>query len=265
MPELQNLIEVVGDPGAEDNPLNPSLPICMQKCNLQISGYGRTPGDVLIQGDRRKMDVLRIDRANGIYLSNFTIEQGAFNDVDLVKVDGFHIHYMVARYAQNYGILSFTAVHGLYENIEAYNNGDSGVYPGSNAKGCNVDPNAYGICDAGSSAANPRAGCGPTTTETAQHQLPRQRAGLLGHGGQLHLRPRLGVPRQQHRPDHGLLRLGPSRDAAGVLPLGAQPDPLQQRQLLHRRAAGLCNSPRSPHARRRSCARSSRLPSGPAS
>lgn len=164
-PNSKNLIEVVGDPRPENNPLDPSLPICMQKCNLEISGYGRTPADVLIQGDRRKTDVLRIDRANGIYLSNFTIEQGAFNDIDLVEVDGFHINRVVARYAQNYGILSFTAIHGLYENIEAYNNGDSGVYPGSNAKGCEVDRNAYGTCETGSSAANPRAGCGPATTE----------------------------------------------------------------------------------------------------
>jgi len=164
-PNSKNLIAIAGDPRTEDNPLNPGLPICMQKCNLQISGYGRGPGDVVIQGDRHKTDVLRVDRANGIYLSNFTIEQGAFNDIDLVEVDGFHVHNVVARYAQNYGVLSFTAVHGLFENIEAYNNGDSGVYPGSNAKGCNVDPNAYGNCDAGASAADPRAGCGQPTTE----------------------------------------------------------------------------------------------------
>ena len=164
-PNSKNLIEVVGDPTPEPNPAAPSPAVCRQLCNLQISGMGRTPSDVLIQGDRKKMDVLRIDRASGIYLSNFTVEQGAFNDIDLVEVNGFRISRVIARYGQDYGILSFTAINGLYEHIEAYGNGDSGVYPGSNAKGCNVDLNSYGTCETGATAANPRAGCGQPTTE----------------------------------------------------------------------------------------------------
>ena len=31
-----------------------------------------------------------------------------------------------------------------YRNIDAYGNGDSGLYPGSTMKGCDVDPNTYG-------------------------------------------------------------------------------------------------------------------------
>jgi hypothetical protein len=182
-PNAKNLIEVVGDPRHEDNPPNPSLPACLQKCNLQISGYGRGPGDVVIVGDRRKADVLRIDRANGIYLSNFTVEQAEFNDVDVVEVNGFRLSGLVVRYAQNYGALTFTSGHGLYDHVEAYGNGDSGVYPGSNPKGCDVDRNAYATCEQGASAQNPRAGCGPSTTELRQINSHDNVLGYSGTAG----------------------------------------------------------------------------------
>jgi hypothetical protein len=182
-PNSKNLIEVIGDPRPEPTPLDPTLPVCLQKCNLQITGAGKGPGAVLIQGDRKKADVLRVDRANGIYLGNFMIEQAWFNDVDIVEVDGFHVTGVVTRYAQNYGVLAFTSIHGLFDNIEAFGNGDSGVYPGSNAKGCNVDLNAYGPCDAGSSAANPRAGCGELTTELKQINSHDNVLGYSGTAG----------------------------------------------------------------------------------
>jgi hypothetical protein len=182
-PNSKNLIEVIGDPSHEDTPSNPSLPVCSQKCNLQITGVGKGPGAVLIQGDRRKMDVLRVDRANGIYLGNFMIEQGAFNNIDIVEVDGFHVSGVIARYAQNYGVLTFTSIHGLYDHVEAYGNGDSGVYPGSNAKGCDIELNTYGTCDLGSSAANPRAGCGAPTTELKQINSHDNVLGYSGTAG----------------------------------------------------------------------------------
>lgn len=145
-PNAKNLIEVIGDPSVEADPAKPSLPKCVQKCNLQIAGLGKKPEDVLIRGDRKKMDVLRVDRAYGIYLRNFAVEQGAFNNIDLVEVDGFRISKVVARYGQDYGILTFTSTNGLYDNVEAYGNGDSGIYPGSTEKGCPTDPNKYGLC-----------------------------------------------------------------------------------------------------------------------
>jgi hypothetical protein len=145
-PNAKNLIEVVGDPTLEADPAHPSLPKCLQKCNLQISGLGKEPEDVLIRGDRKKADVLRVDRAWGIYLRNFAVEQAAFNNVDLVEVNGFRISKVVARYGQNYGVLTFTSTNGLYDHVVAYGNGDSGIYPGSTEKGCATDPNAYGPC-----------------------------------------------------------------------------------------------------------------------
>ncbi len=146
-PNARNLISVIGDPRPETDDQKPVTPKCIQLCNLQIAGLGKEPEDVLIRGDRKKQDVLRVDRAYGVYLRNFAIEQAAFNNVDLVEVSGFRISKVVARYAQDYGILSFTSVNGLYDHITAYGNGDSGIYPGSSEKGCDIDPNAYGTCD----------------------------------------------------------------------------------------------------------------------
>ncbi|HKF79989.1 MAG TPA: hypothetical protein VKB17_04115 [Thermoleophilaceae bacterium] len=164
-PNSKNLIAVVGDTRPEPDPDHPITPKCVHLCHLQILGLGRKPTDVRIVGDRRKLDVLRIDRATGIYIRNLSVEQGWFNGIDLVEVSGFRISKVVARYNQNYGILTYTSEHGLYDHIDAYRNGDSGVYPGSNEKGCDyVNPNAYGMCDRGT-ATDSRAGCGPPTTE----------------------------------------------------------------------------------------------------
>lgn len=168
-PNSKNLIAVIGDTRPETDPKAPSTPICIQLCNLQIEGMGRLPKDVRIIGDRKKSDVLRIDRANGIFLRNFLIEQGSFNDVDIVEVDGFRVSHVIARWAQNYGILSFTATHGLYDHDVGYGNGDSGLYPGSTMKGCStnggIDPNTYGLCEAPAGSTDPRSGCGKPSIE----------------------------------------------------------------------------------------------------
>jgi hypothetical protein len=157
-PNSKNLIAVIGDTRPEKNPKAPSLPRCVRLCNLQIEGLGKKNTDVVIQADRTKLDGLRIDRANGIYLRHFTVEQAAFNDVNIVEVDGFRVSDVVTRYGQNYGVLSFTAVHGLYDHDVAYGNGDSGLYPGSTMKGCNVNPNEYGTCTG-------KDGCGKPSIE----------------------------------------------------------------------------------------------------
>ncbi|MDQ1698710.1 MAG: hypothetical protein QOG34_573 [Frankiaceae bacterium] len=168
-PNSKNLIAVIGDTRKETNTKTPTPPVCNQLCNLQIEGLGKKPADVRIVGDRIKTDVIRIDRANGIFLRNFMVEQAAFNNVDVIEVDGFRVSHVVSRWAQNYGILSFTATHGLYDHDVGYGNGDSGLYPGSTMKGCatngGIDPNTYGLCDAPSGSADPRAGCGAPSIE----------------------------------------------------------------------------------------------------
>ena len=128
-PNARNLISVVGDSLSDPDRE------CDQKCNLLIDGRGREPGDVLIEGDRRKFDVIRADRADGFFLRNVWVEQGAFNNVDVVETNGFRLRKLVTPYGQNYGVLSFASDHGLYDFIEAYGNGDSGIYPGSGPEG----------------------------------------------------------------------------------------------------------------------------------
>jgi hypothetical protein len=178
-PNSKNLIAVIGDPRPEPTPLTPILPKCLQLCNLQIEGLGKNPEDVLIVSDRKKLDALRIDRADGIYLRNFAVEQAAFNDVDLVEVDGFRVSKVVTRYAQNYGVLSFTATHGLYDHDVAYGNGDSGLYPGSTMKGCStygsVDPNQYGTCEA--------SGCNNPSIEIRESESYGNTLGYSGTAG----------------------------------------------------------------------------------
>ena len=61
-----------------------------------------------------------------------TVEQGAYNDVNLVETNGFRARRSSSRAGpRTTAILTFTSDNGLYDNIEAYGNGDSGVYPGS--------------------------------------------------------------------------------------------------------------------------------------
>ncbi len=125
----RNLIQVLGDsPGDPDRE-------CDQRCNLQIEGMGRRALDVVIVADRIKRDAIRADRADGFKLRRVTTQEASFNGVDVVETNGFRLERLVARWNQNYGILTFTDDHGLYDTIEAYGNGDSGVYPGSGPEG----------------------------------------------------------------------------------------------------------------------------------
>ena len=181
-PNSRNLIAVIGDPRPEPDDQHPLTPQCTQLCNLQIAGLGKDPKDVLIRGDRKKQDVLRIDRAYGIYLRNFTVEQAAFNDVDLVEVSGFRISKVVARYAQDYGVLSFTSVNGLYDHDTAYGNGDSGLYPGSTEKGCAIDPNVYGTCSQ-LTPGNVQGGCQRYSIEIRDSESYGNTLGYSGTAG----------------------------------------------------------------------------------
>jgi hypothetical protein len=122
-PNARNLIAITGDTNGDR--------VCDRRCNLQIEGTGARPEDVLIQGTRQKMNIIRADRADGIYLKNFAAEFSEDNNIYFVETNGFRLDQVVSRYSQNYGVLSFTSDHGIYENCEASYNGDSGVYPGS--------------------------------------------------------------------------------------------------------------------------------------
>lgn len=128
-PNSRNLIAIIGD--SLDDPDR----VCDQKCNLLLHGMGRKPADVVIQNDRLKQDVIRADRADGFQVRNLTVEQAGYNDINVVETNGFRLTHLIARWAKNYGILSFASDNGLYAHIDAYGNGDSGVYPGSGPEG----------------------------------------------------------------------------------------------------------------------------------
>jgi hypothetical protein len=131
-PNAQNLIAILGDTDGDR--------ICDSKCNIQIEGTGARPDDVVIEGQRAKLNVIRADRADGIYLRNFKVELSDFNNIYVLETNGFRIDRVESGYSREYGILSFTSDHGIYESCETYGNGDSGVYPGSG-------PDRHGLPD----------------------------------------------------------------------------------------------------------------------
>jgi hypothetical protein len=127
-PNAQNLIAIVGDGPDADR-------VCDTKCHIQITGTGASPADVLITGNRAKLNVIRADRADGVYLANFTIEFSDFNNIYALETNGFVFRDIVSRYSREYGVLSFTSDNGLYDRVEAFGAGDSGIYPGSGPEG----------------------------------------------------------------------------------------------------------------------------------
>ena len=124
----QNLIAIIGDGPDRDRR-------CDRKCNLQIEGTGTKPGHVLIDGSRKKLNVIRADRADGIHLRNFTVQFSDFNNIYVLETNGFRMENIVSRWSREYGFLSFTSDNGLYRKLTAHGSGDSGIYPGSGPEG----------------------------------------------------------------------------------------------------------------------------------
>jgi hypothetical protein len=135
-PNAQNLIAILGDTNGDR--------ICDSKCNLQIEGTGDDAEDVQIEGQKLKLNVIRADRADGVFLKNFKVEFSDFNNIYVLETNGFRIDGIVSKYSREYGILSFTSDHGIYENCDASYSGDSGVYPGSGPNARHGQPDAHG-------------------------------------------------------------------------------------------------------------------------
>jgi hypothetical protein len=127
-PNAQNLIAIIGDSDDPDR-------VCDVKCDIQIEGMGRRREDVVISGQRTKLNVIRADRADGIVLRNFEVEYSDFNNIYILETNGFAMHDIKSQYSREYGFLSFTSDHGLYDGLEALGSGDSGIYPGSGPEG----------------------------------------------------------------------------------------------------------------------------------
>ena len=128
-PRSSNLIAITGD-----DPNDPDR-VCDQKCNLQIEGTGKRPRDVQILGDGTKLNLIKADRADGIYLRNFYAERSDFNNLYVLETNGFVYDTIETGPAREYGFLSFASDNGLYHKLDAHHAGDSGIYPGSGPEG----------------------------------------------------------------------------------------------------------------------------------
>ncbi|MGH3735485.1 MAG: right-handed parallel beta-helix repeat-containing protein [Micromonosporaceae bacterium] len=144
-PHNLNLIAILGD----RTPDNDSIACDSRLCGLQIEGTGATPGDVVVDNRFRKLNAIRADRADGLYLRNFTVQQAEFNAVYVLETDGFVNEHMVVRANDEYGILAFASDHGLIQYVDGYYNGDSAIYPGSasdiNADNPDFEPVRYAV------------------------------------------------------------------------------------------------------------------------
>jgi hypothetical protein len=114
-PNEQNLVAILG------------------KRDLQIEGTGDDPTDVVVDAQYRKLNAIRADRADGLYLRNLTAQRTTFNNVYVMETDGFVIDSVLARWSDEYGFLSFANDHGLFTNCEGYGAGDAAIYPGSSS------------------------------------------------------------------------------------------------------------------------------------
>lgn len=126
-PHNQNMIAVLGDGTDKDRACDNQL------CSLQIEGTGEFAEDVVVDGQFSTLNVIRADRADGIYIRNLTVQHSLFNGIYVIETDGYTLDRVVGRWGDEYGFLTFTSDHGLMKNCEAYGNGDAGVYPGSAA------------------------------------------------------------------------------------------------------------------------------------
>lgn len=126
-PNDQNLIALIGR--------DPDSGACI-RCNVQLEGTGRRPGDVVVDAGRQPAlqgkDVgIRADRADGFHLRNLHVRRAGEHGVYIVETDGYAIDRVVASENRNYGFLTFVSDHGLHDRCEAYGNSNAGVYPGA--------------------------------------------------------------------------------------------------------------------------------------
>lgn len=139
-PHNLNLIALLGD----STPDNGSIKCDSSLCGTQIIGTGSRAEDVVIDNRFSKLNGIRADRVNGVYFRNFTVQQSEFNALYVLETDGYVIDHVVARANDEYGILAFASDHGLIQNVDAYFNGDSGIYPGS-ASDVNANRTTFGV------------------------------------------------------------------------------------------------------------------------
>ncbi|MGA8846038.1 MAG: right-handed parallel beta-helix repeat-containing protein, partial [Nocardioides sp.] len=153
-PNDANLVAVIGrgldtapspDKPRTDRHGIPNVGKCI-RCNLQLEGSGVSADDVIIEagaasagnggpsaaGHKKDVGVF-VDRADGFVLRNMTIRHAREHDIYILETDGYLLDRFKVFYAGAYGVLTFTADHGVMQNCDAAGHGDSGLYPGSGA------------------------------------------------------------------------------------------------------------------------------------
>ncbi len=144
-PHNLNLIAILGD----RTPDNDSIKCDSRFCGTQLVGTGRRKLDVVVDNRFAKLNAIRADRADGVLMRNFTVQQAEFNAVYVLETDGFVLDRLVTRGNDEYGILAFASDHGLIQRTNNYYNGDSGIYPGSasdvNGDNPDFEPTRYAI------------------------------------------------------------------------------------------------------------------------
>ncbi len=149
----QNLVYVQGravatapppSPPLQDRQGIPDLGPCL-RCNLQLEGSGVVPTDVIVDaasGYRSKSPearphkfhkhvVVRADRADGFVAHNFTVRGALEHGLYIEETDGYLIDTMKMFWNADYGNLTFTSDHGLYQNCDGFGAGDAVLYPGA--------------------------------------------------------------------------------------------------------------------------------------
>jgi len=106
--------------------LAPNYDLTLAPQLLTRRGFG-------MDGQFRYLNGIRADRADGIYLRNFTTQIYEFNAVYALETDGFVFDRLLSRWVDEYAYLSFACDHALYESVDGYGAADSVIYPGSGA------------------------------------------------------------------------------------------------------------------------------------
>ena len=167
--------------------------------------------------------MIRADRADGIYLRNFKVEFSDFNNIYVLETNGFRIDEIVSRYSREYGILSFTSDHGIYENCEAslqrrlrrlpgLRRPTGARHPTRTARTGSISATATRTTTRSGCPARPATAPGRTTTASTTTRPAVTTDSFAGRA---------------------------PRHAAGQLEVVAQPDLLEQQGLLQRRARRL--------------------------
>ena len=192
-------------------PSNDSIHCDSQFCGTQLVGtgaaHGRRPHRQQVHASSTR---IRADRAGGVYLRNFTVQQAEFNAVYVLETDGFVLD---RRDRARQRRVRHPRLRHRPRADPAHRTPTTTATPASTpARAPTSTPTTRSF------------EADPLRHRDPQQPQPRQHARLLRHGGQLDLRPPQRVLRQRHRHRHGLAVPRPPGPPAGPRAVEPQPD-----------------------------------------